>query len=56
MVGSVDLNTPLVMTDDVKAYQLTWIIRDMGIESTDGAGNNPKSCGKEDHLFLISHY
>ena len=40
MVGSVDLNTPLVMTDDVKAYQLTWIIRDMGIESTDGAGNN----------------
>ena len=34
MVGSVDLNTPLVMSDDVKAYQLTWIIRDMGIEAT----------------------
>ena len=40
MVGSVDLNTPLVMTDDVKAYQLTWIIRDMGIESTDNGGSN----------------
>jgi len=39
MVGSVDLNNPLIMTADVKAYQLTWIIRDMGIESTDGAGN-----------------
>jgi len=42
MVGSVDLNTPLIMTDDVKAYQLTWIIKDMGIESTDnGASNAP---------------
>ena len=40
MVGSVDLNTPLVMTDDVKAYQLTWIIRDMGIEATDGGASN----------------
>tara|TARA_B100001287_G_scaffold241609_1_gene216626 strand:+ start:84 stop:893 length:810 start_codon:yes stop_codon:yes gene_type:complete len=40
MVGSVDLNTPIVMTDDVKAYQLTWIIRDMGIESTDNGGSN----------------
>ena len=40
MVGSVDLNNPLVMTADVKAYQLTWIIREMGIESTDGAGSN----------------
>ena len=40
MVGSVDLNTPLVMTDDVKAYQLTWIIRNMGIESTDNGGSN----------------
>tara|TARA_B100000131_G_scaffold83429_1_gene80404 strand:- start:225 stop:1013 length:789 start_codon:yes stop_codon:yes gene_type:complete len=40
MVGNVDLNTPLVMTDDVKAYQLTWIIKDMGIEATDGAGSN----------------
>ena len=39
MVGSVDLNTPLVMTDDVKAYQLTWIIRDMGIEATDGGAS-----------------
>ena len=39
MVGSVDLNTPLVMTDDVKAYQLTWIIRNMGIESTDGGAS-----------------
>ena len=42
MVGSVDLNTPLIMTDDVKAYQLTWVIKDMGIESTDnGAGPAP---------------
>ena len=39
MVGSVDLNTPIVVTDDVKAYQLTWIIRDMGIEATDGAAS-----------------
>ena len=36
MVGSVALNTPLVVTDDVKSYQLTWIIRDMGIEATKG--------------------
>jgi len=35
MVGSIDLNTPLVMTDDVKAYQLTWIIKDMGLLSVD---------------------
>ena len=41
MVGSVALNNPLIVTDDVKAYELTWIIRDMGIESTDGAGNAP---------------
>lgn len=40
MVGSVDLNIPLVMTDDISAYQLTWIIRDMGIEATDGGGSN----------------
>ena len=40
MVGSVDLNTPLNMTDDVKAYQLTWIITDMGIEATDGGGSD----------------
>ncbi len=40
MVGSVDLNTPLVVSDDVKAYQLTWIIRDMGIEATDGGASN----------------
>ena len=40
MVGSVDLNNPVVMTDDVKAYQLTWMIRNMGIEATDGAGSN----------------
>ena len=40
MVGSVDLNTPLVMSEDVKSYELTWIIRDMGIEATDGAGSD----------------
>ena len=40
MVGSVDLNTPILVTDDVKAYQLTWIIRDMGIEATDGGASN----------------
>ena len=40
MIGSVDLTTPLVMDDDVKAYQLTWIIKDMGIEATDGGGCN----------------
>ncbi len=40
MVGSVGLNTPLTITDDVKAYQLTWIITDMGIEATDGGGSN----------------
>lgn len=42
MVGSVDLNTPLIVTDNVKAYQLTWIIKDMGIEATDyGYFNGP---------------
>ena len=40
MVGSVDLNTPIIVTDDVKAYQLTWIIRDMGIEATDGGASD----------------
>ena len=40
MVGSIDLNTPLVMTDDVKAYQLTWIIKDMGLLSVDNGGSN----------------
>ena len=41
MVGIVDLTTPLVVTDDIKAYQLTWIIKDMGIEATDGGGAGP---------------
>ena len=41
MVGMVDLTTPLVVTDDVKAYQLTWIIKDMGIESTDSGSYGP---------------
>ncbi len=41
MIGSVDLTTPLVVTDDVKAYQLTWIIKDMGIEATHGGGAVP---------------
>lgn len=40
MVGSVDLNNPLYMTDEVSAYQLTWIIRDMGIEATDGGASD----------------
>ena len=40
MIGSVDLTSPLVVTDDVKAYQLTWIIKDMGIEATDVANSN----------------
>ena len=40
MVGSVELTTPLVMTDNVKAYQLTWKIKDLGIEATDGGGSN----------------
>ena len=40
MVGSIDLNTPLIMTDEVKAYQLTWIIRNMGIESTDNGSSS----------------
>ena len=40
MVGSIDLNTPLVVTDEVKAYQLTWIIRDMGLMSMDNGGSN----------------
>ena len=40
MVGSVDLNTPLVMSESVISYELTWIIRDMGIEATDGAGSD----------------
>ena len=40
MVGSIDLNTPLVVSDDVKAYQLTWIIKDMGLMSVDNGGSN----------------
>ena len=40
MVGSVELTTPLVVTDDIKAYQLTWKIKDMGIEATDGGASN----------------
>ena len=39
MVGSVELSNPIVVTDNVKAYQLTWIIRDMGIEATDGGAS-----------------
>ena len=46
MVGSINLNTPLLMTNDVKAYQLTWIIRDMGLMAVDDAGsNNPVGWG-----------
>ncbi len=40
MVGSIDLNTPLVVTDDIKAYQLTWIIKDMGLLSVYGGGGS----------------
>ena len=43
MVGSVALNTPLVMTDDVKAYQLTWVIRDFGLEATHAFGDDEPS-------------
>ena len=38
-VGSIDLNTHLVVTDEVKAYQLTWITRDMGLISFDNGGS-----------------
>ena len=31
LVGSIDLDTDLVMSDSVKTYNLTWIIRKMGI-------------------------
>ncbi len=45
MVGSIDLNTPLVVTDDIKAYRLTWIIKDMGLLSVDGGNNAPNGWG-----------
>ena len=38
-VGSIDLNTHLLVTDEVKAYQLTWITRDMGLISFDNGGS-----------------
>ena len=40
MIGSINLSTPLLMTDDVKAYQLTWIIKDTGIMAVDDSGSN----------------
>ena len=31
LVGSIDLDTDLVMTDSVKNYKLTWVVRKMGL-------------------------
>ena len=35
MFGSLDMDTPLTMTDDVKSSQLTWIITYMAIKAAD---------------------
>ena len=56
MFGSLDMDTPLTMTDDVKSSQLTWIITDMAIEAADEVHAMPLSFGKEAHLFRISLY
>ena len=31
LIGSIDLNTPVVMTSDVTSYNLTWVITKMGL-------------------------
>ena len=45
LVGSIDLDTPLVMTSDVKKYRLTWIIRKMGMFVDWDSGIHPSGFG-----------
>ena len=45
LIGSIDLNTPLVMTSDVKTYQLKWIIRKMGLFVDYDSGTAPSGFG-----------
>tara|TARA_Y100001968_G_scaffold74784_1_gene66195 strand:- start:282 stop:1079 length:798 start_codon:yes stop_codon:yes gene_type:complete len=45
MAGSIDLNTPLTMTSDVKTYELTWIIRKMGLWADHDSGTSPARWG-----------
>ena len=45
LVGSIDLDTPVVMTADVKAYQLKWIIRKMGLFVDYDSGTAPSGFG-----------
>jgi len=40
MVESLDMDTSLTMTDDVKASQLKWIFTDMGIKAVDGGSSD----------------
>ena len=56
MVGSIDLNTPLVVTDNIKAYQLTWIIKDMGLMSVDGGGGSPGGWGGGPFVPIFTLY
>mgnify|MGYP001392539707 CR=1 FL=1 len=41
MIGSIDLDTDLVMTDSIKTYNLTWIIRNMGLYVNWNFGTSP---------------
>ena len=41
LVGSIDLDTDLVMTDSVKSYNLTWIVRKMGLYVDWEGGTEP---------------
>ena len=38
LVGSIDLDNDLTMSDSVKSYNLTWIVRKMGIYVENGGG------------------
>ena len=40
MVGSIDLDTDLIMNKSVKSYNLTWIVRNMGLYVNWSSGGN----------------
>ena len=41
LIGSIDLDTDVVMTDSVKSYNLTWVIRKMGMYVDWEGGTDP---------------
>ena len=45
LVGSIDLDTPLVMTSSVKKYNLTWIVTKMGLWVDWDSGIHPSGFG-----------